>query len=102
VDEASLAWAKRKMREIVAEAKERKRGHTRKREARWETSGRSAPNIPAKTTPSPSPPQPTAPTITEGATLSNLTEQVPAYLANLKLQFTPEELEAEGWRTSRL
>jgi putative transposase len=102
VDEASLAWAKRKMRGIVAEAKERKRGHTRKREARWETSGRSAPNIPAKTTPSPSPPQPTAPTITEGATLSNLTEQVPAYLANLKLQFTPEELEAEGWRTSRL
>ena len=101
VDEAGLAWAKRKMREIVAEAKERKRGRTRKREARWETNGRSAPNIPAETTPAP-PPQPAAPANPEQVTTLELTDQVPAYLAQMKLHFTPEELEAEGWRTSRL
>jgi len=101
VDEAGLAWAKRKMREIVAEAKERKRGRTRKREACWETNGRSAPNIPAETAPAPSP-QPAAPANPEQETTPELTDQVPAYLAQMKLHFTPEELEAEGWRTSRL
>lgn len=101
VDEAGLAWAKRKMREIVAEAKERKRGRTRKREARWETNGRSAPNIPAETAPAPSP-QPAAPVNPEQVTTPELTDRVPAYLAQMKLHFTPEELEAEGWRTSRL
>lgn len=101
VNQEGLAWAKRKMREIVAEAKERKRGRTRKREARWQTSGRSAQNIPAETATIPSPDEPTTPTIPETATSPDLAEQVPSYLASLKLQFTPEELEAEGWRTSR-
>jgi putative transposase len=101
VNQQGLAWAKRKMREIVAEAKERKRGSTRKREARWQTSGRSAQNIPASV-PAPLPEKPvkTSPPTPETGTLPDLAESVPAYLANLKLQFTLEELEAEGWRTS--
>ncbi len=101
VNQEGLAWAKRKMREIVAEAKERKRGRTRKREARWQTSGRSAQNIPAETATIPPPDEPAPATIPETTTSPDLTEQVPSYLASLKLQFTPEELEAEGWRTSR-
>jgi putative transposase len=101
VDQQGLAWAKRKMREIMAEAKERKRGSTRKQEARWQTSGRSAQNIPASV-PAPLPEKPvkTSPPTPETGTLPDLAESVPAYLANLKLQFTLEELEAEGWRTS--
>jgi hypothetical protein len=89
------------MRDIVAEAKERKRGRTRKREARWETSGRSAQNIPLEKESPSLPDEPATPATPEPASPPDFTEQVPAYLANLKLQFTPEELEAEGWRTSR-
>lgn len=100
VDQDGLAWAKRKMRDVVAEAKERKRGRTRKREARWETNGRSAQNIPAKATP-PTPNEAATSIIPETAKPPDLTEQVPSHLTNLKLRFTPEELEAEGWRTSR-
>jgi putative transposase len=101
VNQQGLAWAKRKMRQIVAEAKERKRGRTRQREARWETNGRSAQNLPTTTEPTP-PDEPTTPVLPEPASPPDFIEQVPAYLANLKLQFTPEELEAAGWRTSHL
>lgn len=102
VDQDGLAWAKRKMRDVVAEAKARKRGRTRKREARWETNGRSAQNIPAEATMPLIPNEAATSIIPETVKPPDLTEQVPSYLANLKLRFTPEELEAEGWRTSRL
>jgi putative transposase len=101
VNQQGLAWAKRKMREIVAEAKERKRGRTRKREARWQTNGRSAQNIPADASSAPPPDSPEPPILPEPASPPDITEQVPPSLANMKLTFTAEELEAEGWRTSR-
>ena len=97
VNQEGLAWAKRQMRDIVAEAKVRqRRNRSRKRVARWETNGRSAQNLLEEHSP--------------GITLEgeanevkglDLAEQVPPQLANLRLHFTVEELEAEGWRTTR-
>ena len=101
VDQEGLAWAKRQIREMVAEAKVRQRQNkSRKRLARWETNGRSAQNLP--TTPAAAPPaekpsQPVPPPDTR-PTL----DPVPEQLNHLRLKFTAEELEAEGWRTSYL
>jgi hypothetical protein len=101
VNQEGLAWAKRKMREIVAEAKERKGGRTRKREARWQTNGRSAQNITAELPASTPPDEAAELTAVEPVISPHLTAQVPAALSRLKLQFTAEELEADGWHTGR-
>lgn len=101
VNQEGLAWAKRKMREIVAEAKERKGGRTRKREARWQTNGRSAQNITAELPTSTPPDAAAEATAVESVISPHLTAQVPAALSRLKLQFTAEELEADGWHTGR-
>jgi putative transposase len=97
VDQEGLAWAKRKMRDIVAEAKVRqRRNRSRKRVARWETNGRSAQYLTNEAGPA------AASEEAVEAEVLDLTEQVPAKLTDLRLQFTAEELEAEGWRvTSR-
>src|SRR5690606_28999043 len=100
VDQEGLAWAKRQIREVVGEAKVRQRQNkSRQRVARWETSGRSAQNLPAAAAavsvaekPLPPVPPDTPPT----------PDPIPDQLHHLQLKFTAEELEAEGWRTSYL
>lgn len=100
VDQEGLAWAKRQIREVVAEAKVRQRQNkSRQRVARWETSGRSAQNLPAASAavsaaekPLPPVPPDAPPTL----------DPIPDQLHHLQLKFTAEELEAEGWRTSYL
>jgi putative transposase len=101
VDREGLAWAKRKMRAIVADAKVRQRQNkSRKRVARWETSGRSAQNLPAASEPVTAAPGELPPT-PKTETKKTL-EPALEHLAKLRLKFTAEELEAEGWRTSYL
>lgn len=103
VDMEGLAWAKRRVRELVEEAKVRQRqNRSRKRVARWETNGRSAQNLPATTATRPGPNEQTLPSPAENKETPALVESVPEYLSHLRLTFTAEELEAEGWRASHL
>lgn len=101
VDEAGLAWAKRKIRQIVAEAKARSKGSTtRKRIARYETNGRSAQNLPVHPAENLSVSQ--ALVADEATESSQPTAPFPMpqqlqKLSNLQLTFDPKELEAEGW-----
>jgi putative transposase len=95
VDQDGLAWAKRKIRDIVAEAKVRqRRNRSRKRVARWETGGQSAQNLPEEGSPT---------NLGAGDEVEDvdIAGQVPAELADLRLKFTAEELEEEGWRVTR-
>lgn len=96
VDAEGLDWAKRQVREIVAEAKVRQRqNRSRRSVARWETNGRSAQNLTGDNSATPLPP----PMDTESQ-VPAIPEATSGPLHNLKLTFTVEELEAEGWRTS--
>lgn len=100
VDQEGLAWARRKVGEILSQAKERQRhNRSRKRLARWETNGRSAQNVTHET--HESSPAGTETTVDEWPALAvSVPEQALSELAHLKLHFTVEELEADGWRTS--
>jgi len=99
VDEKGLAWAKRRIQEIVDQAKSRQKKTSRRQKiARWETSGRSAQNLPVDT-------PATAPTSLplegeEKEIVPDMGSVSPKLLDNIRLQFDPEELEAEGWRVT--
>lgn len=79
VNATELAWAKRKIRDIVTSAKSRqKQVKSRRRVARWE----------AGESPQPQPVPPPQP-------------EVPEPLPDIQVTFSPEELEADGWHVSR-
>lgn len=96
VDAEGLGWAKRQVREIVAEAKVRQRqNRSRRSVARWETNGRSAQNLTGDNSATP-----LSPPVDTESQVPSIPEATSGPLHNLKLTFTVEELEAEGWRTS--
>ncbi len=105
VDEKGLAWAKRRIQEIVDQAKSRQKKTSRRQKiARWETGGRSAQNLPVDTaasaTVSPESSALLSPEGEEKETAPDMANISPKLPANIRLQFDPEELEAEGWRVT--
>jgi putative transposase len=102
VDEKGLAWAKRRIQEIVDQAKLRQKKTSRQKIARWETGGRSAQNLPANTAAAVSL-EPSVSLSSEGKeneTMPDMNNLSPELPADIRLQFDPEELEAEGWRVT--
>ncbi|MBX3060838.1 MAG: transposase [Anaerolineae bacterium] len=89
VDIEGLAWAKRKIREIVSEAKKRSKVGSRARIARWETGGQPASQLRGDTAVSPPLLDTPADTPTPVPPAANLSD--------LKLTFTSDELEHDGW-----
>lgn len=88
VDREGLAWAKRQLRELMSEAKE-KTGKTmsRKKVARWETNGQSAQKLLL---------QDVAQTSVVDTTNQDIQAQL-AQMPDVDLTFTAEELAAKGW-----